>query len=61
VSDFLDVCVKLGGIIFACGALYSELRAVRKDIARLERKVEKHNNFDRRIVRLETLLEENKK
>ena len=37
--------------------MWYELKAIRRDIKRLEDKVEKHNNFDRRIIRLETLLE----
>lgn len=53
----LDTVWKILGVVFACGMLYAELKAIRKDIARLEEKVEKHNNFDRRIVHLETLLE----
>lgn len=44
------------GVVFACGAIYGELKAIRKDIARLEEKVEKHNTFDRRIVAIETQL-----
>ena len=60
MGDVWDICLKIGGIIFACGAIYNELKAVRKDIARLESKVEKHNHFDRRIIRLETLIDQQK-
>ena len=48
---------KIAALVFAAGAVWGELKAVRKDIARLEQKVEKHNHFDRRIIRLETLAE----
>lgn len=41
-------------VTFMAGACWLELRAIRRDIARLETKVEKHNSFDRRIVRLES-------
>lgn len=41
-------------ITFMAGACWLELRAIRRDIARLEAKVEKHNSFDRRIVKLES-------
>ena len=41
-------------ITFMAGACWLELRAIRRDIARLETKVEKHNSFDRRIVKLES-------
>jgi len=44
-------------LIAACAFVWFELKAIRRDIKRLETKVEKHNNFDRRIVRLETLVE----
>lgn len=49
---------KILGIVFAAGAFWQELKAIRKDISRLEEKVEKHNSFDRRIVRLESIIEE---
>ena len=51
---------KILGIVFAAGAFWQELKAIRKDISRLEEKVEKHNSFDRRIVRLESIIEEKK-
>lgn len=53
-SELLDTIWKLAGIIFAAGAVWAELKAIRKDISRLEEKVERHNSFDRRIVRLES-------
>ena len=49
---------KVLGVVFAAGAFWQELKAIRKDISRLEEKVEKHNSFDRRIVRLESIIEE---
>lgn len=45
------------GAVFMFAFVWYELKAIRRAIMRLETKVEKHNNFDRRIVRLETLLE----
>lgn len=44
-------------LTFMAGFVWFELKAIRRDIARLDKKVEKHNNFDRRIIRLETLAE----
>lgn len=51
-------------LIFVAGGLYVQMLGMRTDLARmekmferLEQKVEKHNNFDRRIVKLETMLE----
>jgi hypothetical protein len=49
---------KILGLVFAAGAFWQELKAIRKDILRLEEKVEKHNSIDRRIVRLESIIEE---
>lgn len=43
-------------VIAAFSFMWYELKAIRRDIRRLEEKVEKHNNFDRRIVRIETKL-----
>jgi TnpA family transposase len=43
--------------VFMFALVWYELKAIRRDITRLENKVEKHNSFDRRIVKLETLLE----
>ena len=43
-------------VIAAFSFMWYELKAIRRDIRRLEDKVEKHNNFDRRIVRIETKL-----
>lgn len=44
-------------LTFMAGFVWFELKAIRRDIARLDKKVEKHNNFDRRIIRLETMVE----
>lgn len=52
-----ELMLKIAGLIFTAGIIYGELKAIRKDIVRLETKVEKHNNFDRRIVKLETMIE----
>lgn len=58
--NLADISISLKefiGAIFMFAFVWYELKAIRKDIKRLETKVEKHNSFDRRIVRLETLLE----
>ena len=44
-------------LTFMAGVVWFELKAIRRDISRLDKKVEKHNNFDRRIIRLETMVE----
>ena len=48
---------KILGIVFAAGAFWQELRAIRKDIARLEEKQDKYNNLQIRVAKLEAKLE----
>lgn len=55
-AEYLDILWKLAAVIFAAGAVWQELKAIRKDIARLEEKVEKHNHFDRRLLIIESKL-----
>ena len=52
----MNLIWELACVIFAAGAVWAELKAIRKDLARLENKVTVHNSYDRRIVCLETLL-----
>lgn len=54
--EYLDLIWKVAAVVFAAGAIWQELRAIRKDIARLEDKVEKHNHFDRRLLIIEAKL-----
>lgn len=49
---------KILGIVFAAGAFWQELRAIRKDIARLEEKQDKYNNLQIRVAKLETRMDE---
>ena len=39
--------------MFAAGAVWGELRGIRKDIARLEAKQDKYNHLQERVARLE--------
>ena len=48
---------KILGLVFAAGAFWQELRAIRKDIARLEEKQDKYNNLQIRVAKLEAKLE----
>lgn len=52
---------KILGLVFAAGAFWQELRAIRKDIARLEEKQDKYNNLQIRVARLEARFEEEHK
>ena len=49
---------KVLGIVFAAGAFWQELRAIRKDIARLEEKQDKYNNLQIRVAKLATRMDE---
>lgn len=52
-SNLIDTIWKVAGLIFAAGAVWSELKAIRKDIARLEAKQDKYNNLQERTRVLE--------
>ena len=49
----IDTVWKILGVVFACGVIYGELKAIRKDIARLEDKQDKYNNLQERTHDLE--------
>lgn len=50
--------LEVAGIIFTAGAIYGELKAIRKDITRLETKQEKYNNLQTRVLRNELTIEQ---
>jgi uncharacterized membrane protein len=56
-AAILDLVWELATVIFAAGAVWSELKAVRKDIARLEEKQDKYNHLQERVTRLEVKME----
>ena len=58
MSEMLELVWELAAVIFAAGAVWSELKAVRKDIARLEEKQDKYNHLQERVAWLEAKLEE---
>lgn len=49
----LDIIWELVAITFAAGAVWGELKAIRKDIARLEEKQDRYNHLQERVARLE--------
>lgn len=51
--DMIETLWKLAAVVFGAGAVWGELRAVRKDIARLETKQDKYNHLQERVARLE--------
>ena len=46
--DF-NVLWKVAAVVFAAGGLWNELRAIRKDLSRLESKQDKYNHLQERI------------
>ena len=57
-SEIINLIWELAAVIFAAGAVWGELKAVRKDIARLEEKQDKYNHLQERVAKLEAKLEE---
>lgn len=53
--DF-NVLWKVAAVVFAAGGLWNELRAIRKDLSRLESKQDKYNNLQGRVASLEEKL-----
>lgn len=56
-GEWLNLLWEIAAVIFAAGAVWSELKGVRKDIARLEEKQDKYNHLQERVARLEAKLE----
>lgn len=52
-TETLDLIWKLSAIIFGAGMVWGELKAIRKDIARLEQKQDKYNHLQERVARIE--------
>ena len=44
---------KVAAVVFAAGGLWNELRAIRKDLSRLESKQDKYNHLQERVAKLE--------
>jgi len=57
MSAMLELVWELAAVVFAAGAVWSELKAVRKDISRLEEKQDKYNHLQERVARLEAKME----
>lgn len=52
-GEVLNLIWELAAVIFAAGAVWGELKAIRKDIARLEEKQDKYNHLQERVAKLE--------
>lgn len=57
----IDIAWKIAAVLFGAGAFWQELRAIRKDIARLEEKQDKYNHLQERVAKLEAKLEDQNK
>ena len=55
--DIVNIIWELAAVIFAAGAVWSELKQVRKDIARLEYKQDQYNHLQERVAKIEAHLE----
>lgn len=51
--EMFDAVWKLAAVVFGAGAMWAELKAIRKDIARLEQKQDKYNHLQERVVSVE--------
>ena len=60
-GDEIELIWKIAGVVFAAGAIFAELKAIRRDIARLEKKQDKYNNLQERTLKLETWSEMHEK
>ncbi len=60
-ADQIEIFWKVAAVIFGAGAFWQELRAIRKDIARLEEKQDKYNNLQIRVAKLEARMDEEHK
>lgn len=51
----LDLIWKIGAIVFIAGTVMAQLKAIRRDIARLEKKQEEANNIKMRMAAAEAI------
>ena len=56
-SEWFETFWKIAALVFAAGAVWGELKAIRKDIARLEEKQDRYNHLQERVAKLEAKLE----
>ena len=51
----IEVIYKIAPVVFGAGVIYGQLKAIRKDIARLEKKQEESNNVKMRMAAAEAV------
>lgn len=52
-TEQFEIAWKVAGLIFFAGMFWGELKAIRKDIKRLELKQDKYNTLQERTLKLE--------
>ena len=50
----IETIWKVLAVVFFAGVFWGELKAIRKDISRLEEKQDKYNHLQERVAKLET-------
>ena len=56
--DQLEIAWKVACVVFFAGMFWAELKAIRKDIKRLENKQDKYNTLQERTLKLEVWKDE---
>lgn len=56
-AEWFNVVWQVAAVVFAAGAVWGELKAIRKDIARLEEKQDKYNHLQERVAHIEGKLD----
>lgn len=56
-ADTIRLVLEVAGVVFGFGVIYGEIKAIRKDISRLEEKQDKYNNLQERTRVLEVKVE----
>ena len=56
-ADTIRLVLEVAGVVFGFGVIYGEIKAIRKDISRLETKQDKYNNLQERTRVLEVKVE----
>ena len=57
-AETIEIIWKVALIVFAAGGFWNELKAIRKDIARLEKKADETNHLKQRVSVLEVKLDD---
>lgn len=56
-ADTIRLVFEVAGVVFGFGVIYGEIKAIRKDLSRLEEKQDRYNNLQERTRVLEVKVE----